>query len=119
MPQDSRSAEAQEYRRWYRDPRWRGKNGIRAQQLAKQPLCEMCLKAGRITAATVCDHINPKSKRTEAGFFAGPFQSLCDVDPWRCHSSTKQRQESRGYIVGCDAKGRPTDPQHPWNRAIS
>jgi hypothetical protein len=28
----------------------------------------------------------------------------------------KQQLEVRGYIVGCDVDGRPTDPLHPWNR---
>lgn len=63
------------------------------QQLDKEPLCAMCLAAGRITPATVCDHIDPASKLTEAGFFAGPFQSLCDQAPWRCHSRVKQMEE--------------------------
>lgn len=92
---DDRSPEAQAYRALYRDKRWRGPQGARAQQLAKQPLCEMCLKQGRITAATVCDHIDPRSKDSEATFFKGPFQSLCDAKPWRCHSSVKQAEERR------------------------
>lgn len=114
--QDRRSPEAEAYRRRYKSARWAGKHGVRAQQLKRQPLCEFCLKAGRVTRATVCDHVDPKSKLTEEGFFRGPFQSLCDQAPWRCHSSLKQRQEIRGYAPGCDAKGRPTDPDHPWNQ---
>lgn len=113
---DDRSLEAEAYRVLYRDKRWRGPQGARARQLAKQPLCEMCLKQGRITPATVCDHVDPASKRSEATFFEGPFQSLCDAPPWRCHSSRKQRIEARGYEPGCDAKGRPLDARHPWNR---
>lgn len=41
----------------------------------------------------MCDHIDPASKLTEEGFFAGPFQSLCDQAPWRCHSRVKQLEE--------------------------
>jgi 5-methylcytosine-specific restriction protein A len=116
MRRDSRSPEAEAYRRLYKDKRWRGKAGVRARQLAKQPLCEMCLKASRITRATVCDHVDPKRKETEEGFFKGPFQSLCDQEPFRCHSSRKQREERLGYEPGCDPSGRPIDPNHPWNR---
>lgn len=114
---DQRSPEAQRYRRLYNTARWKHpQHGVRARQLKKQPLCEMCLKANRLTPATVCDHVDPNSKQTDEGFFAGPFQSLCDAPPQRCHSSRKQRIEKTGHEPGCDASGRPTDPAHPWNR---
>jgi len=71
----------------------------------------MCLAENRLTQMDDCDHIDPKSKETEAGFFAGPFQSLCKLH----HASTKQIEERRGYVVGCDASGRPRDESHPWN----
>lgn len=90
---EQRSQEAQRYRKLYWTNRWRR---TRAAQLAKQPLCENCLKHGRITAATVCDHIDPKTKLSEATFFSGPFQSLCDAEPWRCHSRVKQSEEKGG-----------------------
>lgn len=101
---DQRSPEAQAYRHLYNKARWKHPTrGARAQQLAKQPLCEMCLKAGRFTPATICDHIDPKSKDTEAGFFAGPFASLCKTH----HDSSKQREEKRGRVIGCDSDGWP------------
>lgn len=115
MQRDQRSDQAESYRRLYNTARWKGKHGVRAEQLRKQPLCEMCLKAQRITVATVCDHIDPKSKDTEEGFFAGPFQSLCDAKPWRCHSSRKQQQEAKGFSTEVGVDGVPTDPAHPWN----
>jgi 5-methylcytosine-specific restriction protein A len=71
----------------------------------------MCLKQGRITAATVCDHIDPKSKETEQGFYAGPFQSLCASH----HDSSKQAEERRGYSGEADEDGWPIDPRHPAN----
>lgn len=110
---DRRSPEAQEYRRRYKDKRWCGPNGVRARQLAAHPLCAMCEAAGRTTPATVCDHVDPDSKRTEEGFFAGPFASLCKPH----HDSTKQSEERRGHVVGCDTTGRPRDQLHPWNKA--
>jgi 5-methylcytosine-specific restriction protein A len=112
---DQRSPEALAYRRLYSTARWRR---IRAAQInVKQPLCEACLKAGRHTRATVCDHIDPTTKVT--AFFDGPFQSLCDAEPWRCHSRRKQIIETRGYEPGCDAAGRPIDPTHPWSRGAA
>ena len=106
---DQRSQQAQEYRRLYKTARWQS---IRLDQLAKRPLCETCESAGRITPATVCNHADKDSKATEEGFFAGPFNSLCAPH----HDSTQQRQEKRGYTIGCDTDGRPLDPNHPWNR---
>ncbi len=35
---------------------------LRAQLLATEPLCRMCKAAGRITAATIADHIVPLAK---------------------------------------------------------
>ncbi|RZJ46275.1 MAG: HNH endonuclease [Brevundimonas sp.] len=106
---DNRSAEAQAYRPLYKTARWRC---IRADQLAKQPLCETCLSMNRITAATVCNHADKDSKRTEEGFFAGPFTSECAP----CHDGLIQSQERRGHQIGCDATGLPLDPNHHWNR---
>lgn len=113
---DRRSPEAEAWRRLYRTARWRGPQGVRIRQLTKQPLCEMCLASGRVTPATVCDHVDPESKKTEATFFAGPFQSLCDDPRFRCHSSRKQKIEIHGFEPGCTSAGRPVDPAHPWNR---
>lgn len=108
MPRpDYRSQEAESYRRLYKTARWQR---TREAQLRAHPLCAMCLP--RITAATVCDHKDKDSKKTEEGFFAGPFQSLCKTH----HDSTRQREEKRGHLLGCDEAGRPLDPRHPWNQ---
>lgn len=102
MGYDARSEQAKAYRRLYSLARWKR---TRKAQLDKQPLCEMCLKAGRYTAATVCDHVRPETKLNPETFFVGPFQSLCDVAPWRCHSSAKQREEQGSQpqpVIGLD-----------------
>lgn len=104
---DLRSEAAAEYRRLHRTRQWQE---TRARQLSAHPLCAMCLP--RVTAATVCDHVDKDSKATEEGFFAGPFQSLCKTH----HDSTKQREERRGRIIGCDDDGVPLDPKHHWNQ---
>jgi 5-methylcytosine-specific restriction protein A len=74
------------------DHKWRER---RLAHLKGEPLCRKCLEHGRITAATVADHITPH--RGDAALFCGPLQSLCAS----CHSSTKQREEGgEGRISG-------------------
>jgi hypothetical protein len=110
---DDRSAEAEAYRVLYRDRRWRGTLGVRTRQLADHPLCAMCEAEGRVTPATVCDHVDPRSKDSEATFYRGPFQSLC----CDCHDRKKQKQEKSGYHADIGPDGLPTDPLHPFNSA--
>jgi hypothetical protein len=50
----------------------------------------MCEKAGRLTPATVADHIERHNGDYDR-FWHGRLQSLCAS----CHSSEKQRQEVR------------------------
>lgn len=108
MRQDQRSEKAQTYRRLYRTKRW---HETRARQLREHPLCAMCLP--RVTAATICNHVDKDAKQTEEGFFAGPFSSLCATH----HDSTQQRIEKRGHGIGSDEAGMPLDPNHHWNEA--
>lgn len=86
---DTRSPEAQAYRKWYKTYRWQQR---RKAHLDANPLCVNCAKHGRVTVATVADHIKPHKGDVEL-FWNGPLQSLCDADPWRCHSSIKQAEE--------------------------
>jgi 5-methylcytosine-specific restriction protein A len=72
----------------YKTARWQS---IRKQQLTREPLCRFCQGDGRITAATVCDHIEPH-RGDLAKFVAGPFQSLCAT----CHSGEKRSSEEHG-----------------------
>jgi 5-methylcytosine-specific restriction protein A len=113
---DRRSPEAEAYRALYRQARWRGPHGRRAQQLQKQPLCEMCLKAKRLTPATVADHVIPHRGDPDQ-FWQGELQSLCDAWPYRCHSKVKQSEERLGYSAEVGDDGWPLDPMAPCNRA--
>lgn len=110
--QDRRSNAAEAYRAWYKTGRWQR---LRARQLREEPFCRMCAAAGRVTIATVCDHVDPH-KGDPDKFWNGPFQSLCDEAPWRCHSSRKQSIEAIGYDNSIGIDGLPTDPAHPFNR---
>ena len=63
----------------YHSVTWRR---LRAVQLQKQPLCVMCEQQGKITPASVCDHVDCMWPATLEGLTRGPFQSLCK----QCHS---------------------------------
>lgn len=65
------------YRRGY-DNRWRKARQI---YLAKHPLCEECKKNGRLTAATVVDHIIPHKGDRKLFWDENNWQALCK----RCH----------------------------------
>ena len=82
----------------------------RKHQLLIEPLCRYCKDMGRVTAATVADHVVPHRGNPEA-FFTGELQSLCAT----CHSGPKQREEVTGRKSGADISGVPLDPDHPWN----
>lgn len=82
------------WRGWYKTAAWQRR---RASQLADEPLCRTCAKHGRVTAATVADHVEPH-RGDHDRFWYGPLQSLCDEAPWRCHSSVKQREERAGSL---------------------
>jgi hypothetical protein len=47
-----------EIHRWYCTASWARR---RAHQLHIEPLCSLCLEAGRVTPATVADHTTPRS----------------------------------------------------------
>lgn len=83
---------------------------LRLRHLASEPLCRMCKAEGRITAATVVDHIVPIEQAPHRRLDASNCQSLCKPH----HDSTKQRIEKSGEF-GVDAQGRPLDPLHPWS----
>lgn len=59
--------------------------------LMDNPLCAYCLKLGKVTPATVVDHIVPHRGDMALFWQAGNHQSLCK----RCHDSTKRREENR------------------------
>jgi 5-methylcytosine-specific restriction protein A len=82
------------YSQWYTDRKWRKK---RAALLAREPLCRMCKAEGRITEATIADHIEPHRGDRQL-FWFGALQPLCG----NCHSSKKQRMELGEVVIGDD-----------------
>jgi 5-methylcytosine-specific restriction enzyme A len=108
---DQRSQGAEAYRRWYGTARWKA---TRARQLKEKPLCAYCIDIGRITVATICDHVE-RHNGDEQRFWNGPFQSLCKEH----HDVTKQRDEATGYSSAVGNDGWPLDPKHPANAPAS
>ena len=62
----------------------------------------MCLKDGRINAATIADDIEPH-KGDQQKFFFGELQSLCKLH----HESAKKREEASGYSTQIGTDGCP------------
>lgn len=70
------------------DGRWRK---FRKLFLARNPLCVYCKRKGRLTLATVVDHVIPHRGDQELFWRDGNHQGLCKA----CHDSTKAREERR------------------------
>ena len=94
----------------YDSARW---GRIRAHQLAIHPLCRYCAELGRVTPATIVDHIEPH-KGDVNKFWLGELQSLCDS----CHRSTKAFLEINGYRPDIGLDGWPLDKRHPCYRHV-
>lgn len=82
---DARRRRSQPWRAWYKLPLWQAR---RAEQLAREPLCERDRARGRVVAATVANHREPHRGDWDK-FAFGPLESLCE----RCHNSDVQREE--------------------------
>ena len=98
------------WRKLYNTKEW---HRLRHYQLKKEPLCAMCLKAGKYTPATIVDHVVPH-KGDEALFFdPNNLQSLDKL----CHDSAKQKAEKRGVAeIGCGEDGLPLSKDHFWHK---
>ena len=69
-----------------------------------------CVRCG--VKANIVDHKIQHKGDPVLGYDPGNLQSMCKQD----HDSYKQRLEKSGKVLGCDITGRPTDPNHPWNK---
>ena len=83
----------------------------RATYLTSHPLCVMCRKLGKVTAASVVDHIKPHRGDQSLFWNKENWQALCKP----CHDRHKQRLEASGREVGCDTNGIPLDAGHHWH----
>lgn len=78
---DKQSAAARGYGHKWRE--------ARAGYLLKHPLCVYCAKLGKVTAASVVDHIEPHRGDMALFWQRENWQSLCAS----CHNSAKAKQE--------------------------
>ena len=94
---------------FYKTTAWRH---LRTWHLSREPLCRRCRDEGRLTAATVVHHLRPH--RGDWDLFRDPsnLASSCK----RCHDSTEQGIEARGYDKRIGEDGWPADERHPFNR---
>ena len=85
-------------------------------KLQYNPLCETCLKEGRIEPAIAIDHIVAvRAPGGEAYPSLDRLRSQCAS----CHNRKTRVVEQLGEqlsVKGCDINGYPLDPNHPWNR---
>jgi 5-methylcytosine-specific restriction endonuclease McrA len=97
-----------QYARLYDSSKWKR---LRLNQLQSSPLCAYCLKLGRISNATIADHIKPHKGNESLFYSPDNLQSLCK----HCHDSVKQQQEKSGIVRGSDINGWPIDNARGWN----
>lgn len=83
------TASRQADQKFYKGRRWMA---VRAAHLQDEPLCRKCRESGRLTAATLVDHIIPR-KAGGAEYDKSNLQSLC----MPCHSA-KTRHEEKGGV---------------------
>lgn len=68
----------------------------RARFLRDNPLCVYCQREGRVTAATVVDHIVPHRGDQQLFWDENNWNALCAS----CHSSVKQKEENAASRTG-------------------
>ena len=78
--------------------------------MREHPLCVMCQGEGRLTAATVVDHVKPHRGDLVLFWDRANWQGLCKLH----HDAAKGREERRGAAIGCDVLGVPNDAGHHW-----
>ncbi|MCW2243591.1 HNH endonuclease [Azospirillum canadense] len=102
---------------FYRTPFWLG---LRKQALAQANY--RCLAQGCGKLGTHVDHIITRPRGAPGPTQADVLTNLRVL----CAQHDAQVKEGRGgvrrnggqlTVRGCDANGRPLDPNHPWNRA--
>lgn len=90
---------------------------LRKLKLSRDPLCEPCKEIGRTVIANTVDHNHAISDGGPAFPALDELTSCCPP----CHGAKTARGAEAGAIKsskprkGCDASGRPLDPNHPWN----
>jgi 5-methylcytosine-specific restriction enzyme A len=79
MPKVGKKVDRSPRQTWYARAAWRR---ARRYQLHLEPLCQQCLKEGRVTPATQVDHVRPHGDNWDE-FRTGQLQSLCRDCHWK------------------------------------
>lgn len=89
------------------DRQWRK---ARSRYLAEHPLCVQCLAEGRVTSATIVDHIIPHKGDRRLFWDEGNWQSLC-----KSHHDAKTAREDGGLgrPVKGEGGGKSPRPSRP------
>ena len=87
--------------------RWRN---LRRQFLTEHPLCVMCQKEGKVTAADELDHIERHRGDPVKFYDESNLQGLCRYH----HRTIKLRMERGTKSGGCDEQGHPLEPRGHW-----
>lgn len=88
---DSRSRDGEQRHKLYTGRRWRK---LRALVLQDEPLCRHCKSDGKLTPATVVDHIAGHGRGWEEKFFdINGLQALCHD----CHTEKTAKESGGGY----------------------
>lgn len=101
---NQRSSSAEAYRGWYKLAIWLK---LRAEQLARQPLCERCIKRDKVVPATVVNHRKPHKGDWKLFIDPENHQSLCKP----CHDGPVQSAERGGRTVEIGVDGWPIEPK--------
>jgi hypothetical protein len=81
------------------------------------PLCERCLKLTRVTRAVVAFELAP-DKQELMDTDRLPDPTLYSSGPIAlCQECADIVEEDGGKIRGCNERGYPLDPTHPWYRS--
>ena len=99
----------EKYPKLYGSARWRR---LRALVLNEEPLCRLCERQGKTTAADTVDHIKEHKGDVALFYDRDNLQPLCAS----CHSGIKRIADRHGYSQAADANGFPIDSGHPWNK---
>ena len=76
-----------------------------------EPLCQLCLEAGRVTPAAVADHIEPH-RGDFAAFRLGQLRSLC-AD---CHNTLDRTNSPRAPVRAVQQNTTGSGPEWPVSR---
>lgn len=93
-----RSAEAKAWQHLYKTTRW---TKLRLIHLSAEPLCRMCKDEGRITPATVVDHIKAHKGDETLFWNMGNWQSLCSSHH-NSHAQSRDRTGKDTPVIGPD-----------------